>query len=153
MRLLLLISFLTVLPALVFGTEKAPPSCDSQALQGDWIVVGIEGGGYKATPQELRGMQWSIRGDTITGTDPDGSSGKMRYKIDPTVSPKRFDITSLQGKLAGQTDPGIYELNGRRLRICYRNPDNQTGDCPKSFADAAPVGSGYGIIVLEKKSD
>lgn len=153
MRLLLLLSFLTFLPASVFGAEEVPSSSDSQALQGDWIVVGIEGGGYKATPQELRGMRWSIRSDIITATNPDGSSGKMRYKIDPTVSPKQFDIASLQGKLAGQTDPGIYELKGRRLRICYRDPGNEMGDRPKSFADAAPVGSGYGLIVLEKKSD
>ena len=86
----------------VFSGEKETPASVSRSLQGDWVVVGMEDKGYKARPQELQGMRWVINGDIITATDPDGSTGKMRYKIDPNVSPGHFDITSLQGKLKGK---------------------------------------------------
>jgi hypothetical protein len=54
----------------------------------------------------------------------------------------------LQGKQAGQTDPGIYELKDGRLRICYRAPGNKEGKRPQDFSDANR--SGYGMIILEK---
>ena len=129
------------------------PMSVSRSLQGDWVVVEMGDKGYKATPQELQGMRWLIKGDIITATDPDGSTGKMRYKIDPNESPRHFDITSLQGKLKGTTDPGIYELREGQLLICFREPDNSIGKRPKAFTDAARVGSGYGTITLEKKGD
>jgi uncharacterized protein (TIGR03067 family) len=134
-------------------TLKETPASVSRSLQGDWVVVGMEDGGYKATPQELQDMRWVIKGDIITAIDPDGSTFMMRYKIDPNASPRHFDITSLQGKLKGTTDPGIYALWEGRLLICCRSPDNSIGERPKAFTDAARVGSGYGIINLEKKGD
>jgi uncharacterized protein (TIGR03067 family) len=153
MRFVLSISVLAFCTVSVFGGEKETPASVSRLLQGEWVVVGMEDNGYKATPEELQGMRWVIKGDIITATDPDGSTGKTRYKIDPNASPRHFDLTSPEGELKGRTDPGIYELREGRLRICYREPDNSTGERPKAFTDAARVGSGYGIIILEKKGD
>jgi uncharacterized protein (TIGR03067 family) len=117
------------------------------------MVVGMEGGGHKATRDELEGMWWLIEGNAITAVDPDGSSGKMRFKVNPNKSPKQFDVTSLEGKLKGQTDPGIYELKEGRLRVCFRDPGNTKGKRPKAFTDASIPKGGYGLIILKKRQD
>jgi uncharacterized protein (TIGR03067 family) len=130
------------------GEAAAEAAQANFRLQGDWFVVGMEGEGLKATAEQLRGMGWTIQGTTITATDPNGSTGKMQYKLNLKASPRQFDITALQGKQAGQTDPGIYELKDGRPRICYRAPDNKEGKRPQDFSDANR--SGYGMIILEK---
>jgi uncharacterized protein (TIGR03067 family) len=122
--------------------KKETPASVSRSLQGDWVVVGMQDRGNKAEPEDLQGMRWIIKGDIITATNPDGSTGKMRYTIDPNASSRHFDITPLEGELKGKTDPGIYELREGQLRICYRQPDNSTGERPKAFTDADRVKSG-----------
>jgi hypothetical protein len=54
----------------------------------------------------------------------------------------------MQGNQAGQTSPGIFELENGRLRICYRDSDNKEGKRPQKFSDANRTG--YGMIILEK---
>jgi uncharacterized protein (TIGR03067 family) len=145
-------AYLALISVSALCAEKETPESVAQALKGDWTVVGIEDAEMKATPDELRGMQWSIEGDMISASQP-GVSGKMRFKVDPTQSPKHFDITSLDGNMKGSTDIGIYELENDRLRICLRDSANKTGDRPNRFADAAPGKTGYWIISLKKKVD
>lgn len=150
MRYGMILGCVVLLAVAARGEEKASRVEGAKFLQGEWTVVGIEGGGIRAAPEELRGMKWSIRGDLISASQP-GGSGRMRYRIDSEKTPKEFDLTSLdEGPLKGKTDPGIYEFKDGQLRICYRDPDNRTGKRPRDFSEAAPVGSGYGIIVLEK---
>lgn len=115
--------------------------------QGEWIVVGIEAEGRIAKPEELRGMRWSIKGDVITATNPDGSGGRMRYTLNAEKSPKEIDLTALDGNRKGQTDPGIYELKNGRLRVCVGDPHKR----PQALSDAARKDSAYGTITLEKK--
>ncbi len=150
MRQTLSLACVALLVIPVWGQDRDASTQGAKFLQGEWIVVGIEDGGLKATPEELEGMRWSIKGNVITATQP-GAAGRMLYKLNPEARPREIDITSLdEGPLQGQTDPGIYEFKDGRLRICYRDPDNKKGGRPKSFLDAAPQGSGYGIIILER---
>ncbi len=117
----------------------------AQLLEGEWNVVEMEGGGHKATPDEVRGMTWSINGTTITATDPDGSTGKMEFKLNPNASPKEFDVSALGGNTKGGTSLGIYELKNSRLRICFNDEGRSR---PNDFTDAAK--RGYSLMTLEK---
>ena len=123
---------------------------DIKALAGEWVVVGLEANGHKATADELKGMRWSVRGTDITATDPNGTSGKMSFKLDPGLSPKAIDLTAVSGgRESGpnpkpETIPGIYELEDGRLRICMR--DTGVGGRPKEFV----AGPGQGLITLER---
>ena len=141
--------FLGCLAVTTFPTSGADNIHEANLPEGEWVVVGMEGGGYKASPEELTGMKWSIQGTKITAFQPI-EIGKMEYKLDPEKTPKAINLTSLNGPLKGHTDPGIYELKDGQLRICYRDPDNTNGARPKTFKAATPANSGYGIIILRK---
>jgi RNA polymerase sigma factor (sigma-70 family) len=116
---------------------------DVADLQGDWVVVATEDGGKKAAPDELEGMRWVIKGNEITHIEP-GATEKLRLRLAPGT-PKKIDVTSLDGDLKGTTEPGIYALEGRRLRVCFGKKDR-----PKEFATAP--GDGRTLAVLEKEA-
>lgn len=152
MRYLWFLGFVavTVLPA--WGEENCRPDKEAKSLQGEWVVVGLEDEGQRASAEEVKGMKWVIRGTTITGTNPDGSTGSMRFALNPKSQPKEIDLTSLDGNLKGVVHIGIYELQKGRLRICVgdRKPNATRKGRPKEFA--APPNSGFGMILLEKKA-
>jgi uncharacterized protein (TIGR03067 family) len=92
---------------------------ETTSLRGEWMIVGMEDDGNRASGGEIDGMKWSIQGSTITATDPDGSSGKMSFKLEQKKSPKEIQVTPLDGNLKGIEQVGIYELKESRLRICF----------------------------------
>lgn len=141
---ILALAAISAIPAFGAGTVDE----GATALEGEWVVVGMEDNGTQATEDDIKGMKWLIQGTTITATDPDGSAGKMRLKLDPKKTPKEIQITSLDGNLKGTSQVGIYEIQAGRLRICYADPKVSKGP-PKEFS--APAKSGCGIITLEKK--
>jgi RNA polymerase sigma factor (sigma-70 family) len=115
-------------------------------FQGEWVVTAMEGDGQKASADDVKGMKWVIKGNEITASDPDGSTGKMSFKLDPGKRPKEIDVTSLDGNLKGTTSLGIYAIEGRRLRACLAFAEKGR---PKEFATA--TGDGRTLITLEKK--
>jgi uncharacterized protein (TIGR03067 family) len=119
-----------------------------KVFQGEWTVVGLEGGGHKATEEELQTQKWSVEGNTITGFA-HGSTGKMRFTLNSKKSPKEIDLTALDGNLKGTTRIGIYEFQNGRLRICSRGVTETDKDRPKDFTLSA--GSGCGLITLERR--
>jgi uncharacterized protein (TIGR03067 family) len=56
------------------------------------------------------------------------------FKLDPTATPKAIDFTPMEGPNKGKTYLGRYEIDGRRLRICYRGPGSTR---PNDFSDKA----------------
>ncbi|QEG30224.1 ECF RNA polymerase sigma factor SigE [Gemmata obscuriglobus] len=120
--------------------KKAPDFGD---LQGRWVVVAMEGDGEKVPADVLEGMRWAIKGDQITASQP-RSTGKMAFKLNPDKTPKEIDLTSLDGTLKGTTSPGIYELDGPKLRVCFGEKVR-----PTTFATAQ--GDGRTMIALEKE--
>jgi RNA polymerase sigma factor (sigma-70 family) len=116
-----------------------------KALEGEWVVVGLEADGRKATAGEMKGMRWTFRGTEVTSTDPDGSGGKMSFRLDPAKSPKEIDLTPLDGREKGKVAAGIYRLDGGRLQVCLRDPGG-AGGRPKEFVS----GPGQGLITLEQ---
>lgn len=106
--------------AMLSGCAKQPPDRAASVLDGDWIVVAMKGDATATTPEEVAGMKWHVAGNVITATDPDGSTGKMRVKLDPETN--SIDITALDGNRKEETDQGIYSLDHERLTICLAEP-------------------------------
>jgi uncharacterized protein (TIGR03067 family) len=123
-------------------SAPVPPARQVSELEGEWEVVAMEGDGLKASADDVRGMRWAVKGNVITGSQP-GVSGKMSFKLDPKKTPKEIDITSLDGNLKGTTAPGIYEIEGQTLRVCFGEKVR-----PKTFTTEA--GDGRTMITLEK---
>ncbi len=125
------------------GCTQQPASNQGASLDGDWKVVAIRGDGIVATPTELEGMRWKVTHDEIVGSMPDGSSGKMSFMVDQSATPNQIDITAIDGNRKGETDVGIYSLEGQRLRICL-------AEVGKARPDQFQAGPASWVMELEK---
>jgi uncharacterized protein (TIGR03067 family) len=99
--------------------EKRPAKVpDLEKLQGAWRPVWAEGLGVKKDDE----LPDKFQGTTLTFR---GTQGEMqlafenviqslRFQLDPSTSPKRFDLDGLTKKRLG----GIYKFEGDRLWVC-----------------------------------
>jgi uncharacterized protein (TIGR03067 family) len=133
-----------VAPFGVKDPKSAPVNSDLADLQGEWVVVAMEGAGEKATADDVKGMKWAIKGNEITGSQP-GHSGKMSFKLNAGTTPKGIDVTALDGNRKGETDPGIYAIDGQRLRVCF-------GEKVRPTAFATARGDGCTMLTLEREA-
>ncbi|QDU20752.1 sigma-70 family RNA polymerase sigma factor [Urbifossiella limnaea] len=115
----------------------APP--EKSELDGTWTVTLIETGGRPvntaAAPDEfaqpttfvIAGGRCEVKGVRVLHlTD-------FRVKTDPAAEPKQIDATMLDGPKQGETYPGIYAVDGDKLRICLRLQRTELGR-PKGYS-------------------
>jgi RNA polymerase sigma factor (sigma-70 family) len=97
---------------------KKTGESDQTTIQGTWTIVSIEAGG-KVDDHITKG-KLVFASDKMTHVKPDGTTGSQgTFKLDPTASPKELDGTALDGPNKDATFPGIYELDGDRLKFCF----------------------------------
>jgi len=121
-----------------------PASTDLADLQGEWVVVAMEGSGKQVSADEVRGMRWTFKGNEITGSQPRGG-GKASFRLNPGTTPKEIDITRRDGNRPGTTAPGIYTIDGPKLRLCY-------GEKARPTAFATAPGDERTMLTLEKEA-
>ncbi|MBV07724.1 MAG: hypothetical protein CMN21_00735, partial [Rubinisphaera sp.] len=90
---------------------------DQPLLQGTWRVVFVEDSGRTGTPQMPDGQQVEIEfifaDNKLTTVMPDRTS-VATFQLNPSTSPKSIDVTE-----NGRTKPGIYDIEGDSLRVCF----------------------------------
>ena len=112
-------------------------------LQGEWGVTEWQEEGENASGDELKGKNVVIKGNVMSGVQP-GIGGSMSFRLNPEKTPNEIDLTSLDGKRKGITEPGIYKIESDRLRICFGGKAR-----PKEFATTP--GSGRTLLTLQKE--
>jgi uncharacterized protein (TIGR03067 family) len=101
---------------------------DQKAMQGTWKIEKADFSD-EAPPQEaLDMMRLVIEGEVITVVRGDGQKRPAKFKLDPAKSPRAIDITPQEGASAGKTFPGIYEISGETLKICFSEADTRPGE-------------------------
>lgn len=125
--LLSLAAFLYSLPVLL-GDEKESKA-DLKELQGTWELTAAHRHGKDATAAMPKGYQITFRDDlwifAFEGRRPFDEK-TFRIKLDPTKSPKEFDvigpplITSDARPPTGPLElPGIYRIEADTLKLCW----------------------------------
>src|SRR5262249_49193783 len=98
-------------------------------------------------PEEIEGGRVVVRADRLTISSRGKGKSVASYKLDPTKRPKTIDLTDTERK---DTRPGIYELSGDRLRLCWRLGEARArSERPTEFKP--PPGSGILILLLERE--
>jgi uncharacterized protein (TIGR03067 family) len=93
---------------------------DRESLQGTWKLVAGRDDQGKPFPADLieKGLRLVVTGDRLKFM-PSGGDDEMAFQIvDPTKKPKHVDLFVVRnGKKNTRPVPGIYEIDGNRLRL------------------------------------
>ena len=71
---------------------------------------------------------------------------RLKVKLDPTTSPKLFDITVGDGIQKGAVMEGIYELKGDEFKVCAKVLGNER---PTEFA--SPEGASVVLVIFKRE--
>jgi uncharacterized protein (TIGR03067 family) len=118
---------------------------DRAKLEGTWKLVSYEEDGQAMSAEDVKKVSLTIKGDKFTLKLPEetveGSS-----KRDATKKPKETDSTPAEGRFAGKTLLGIYELSDDTYKACFAPPGK---DRPKEFSSKR--GSGHILFVFTRE--
>jgi erythromycin esterase len=121
---------------------------DMDRMQGTWQMVALN---LEGEPEPLDGplanLQVIVTSDHRTVQAGEVVYARARYRINPLAEPPTIDVIVTHGGSRGQTMLGIYELNGRRLRVCLASGGRER---PRDFCPKA--GSGHVLQKLEHAS-
>jgi len=116
-----------------------------ERLQGEWNVVHLEVEGLAPAPHTFAGAKIIIQGNRFTSLAMGAQYGGI-IDLDPTTDPKSFGLKFTDGPEKGNTNLGIYELEGDRWRICLTMTG---GPAPTEFATSP--GSGRALETLDRE--
>ena len=117
---------------------------DIDALQGIWKVTALEFDGNAMPAFMLGAATIVVNGDHFS-TSGMGATYEGSVVLDAAQSPKHFTLTFDQGPEKGNSNPGIYELDGDKWRLCLAT---RGGARPTEFATKS--GSGHACETLER---
>jgi len=120
---------------------------DLANLQGEWSMVSGFADG-QVMPEEMRKqMRRLCKGDETTTTIDGRLYFKAKITIDPAKQPKTIDYKMLEGPTKGQTQLGIYELDGDTLKACFGKPGAAR---PPDFTHTQGDGRTFSVWKREK---
>ncbi|HEX3147167.1 MAG TPA: TIGR03067 domain-containing protein [Gemmataceae bacterium] len=134
---LIALAAILFLPATRLMADEASDKVLKQ-LEGEWKIEKMLFGGIDPGPDKVDKTTLIFKGDEITPSDNPKDVAKI--KVDPSKKPAQIDLTDK----ANKTMPGIYELNGDELKICFAESETR----PTEFA--SPKDSKQVLIVLKR---
>ena len=92
---------------------------DLNGIQGTWKIVALEADGKQAPAEIVAMLKFVFKDDTLTCVPGEPGFTNYKFKLDPATKPAGFAMTHADGTKQGETDKGIYALEGDRLKICF----------------------------------
>lgn len=117
---------------------------DAASIQGTWKLVALETDGKQAPAEIVAALKLVFRGDTLTFMPGEPGFTNYRYTLEPTAKPGSFTMTHADGSDKGETEKGIYSLDGDRLKICFGRSDKAVSEL------TARAGSQQSMYSLER---
>ena len=109
----------------------------NEKLEGTWKAVAAVQNGQEQNDAGEHTLTFT--GDTFTVARDGETRMKGTFKTDATKKPKTIDWIVKEGRNAGKTIVGIYELDGDTLKVCF-DPTGRAGDRPTEFKTTADSG-------------
>lgn len=113
---------------------------DQVAIQGEWRVIVAEDSGRTGPPEAVRDIRVTVTQDELT-MEIAGRKSVSTFTLDPSTTPKSIDMIT-----EGRTMPGIYDLQGDTLRICFCEA---TDERPTVF-DSQPDSANDIVLTLKR---
>jgi uncharacterized protein (TIGR03067 family) len=116
-----------------------------QRLQGTWNIVFLEVEGMTPAPNVYAGASIEVKGDRFT-TRAMGAVYAGTISLDAESVPNKLQMKFTEGPEKGNTNNGIYELEGDRWRFCV---NMKGGPAPTEFVTSP--GSGRALETLNRE--
>ena len=100
-------------------------------LEGEWSMVSGVSNGQPFDPMGVKYGKRVTKGNETTVLFGPQVYMKFKFTIDPSKNPKAIDYLHTQGPDQGKTQHGIYEIDGKTLKVCL-SPVGQ--DRPADFS-------------------
>jgi len=126
-----------VVPALLLIIAGDPPMSDLDRLQGTWVLVAMEREGESVPAEDLKDGNAVYEQNNITLREGERVRRRGIVTLDASRKPKAINTWDRDGPYEDQTVPGIYELDGDTLRLCFGRPGSER---PKEFTTKTPPG-------------
>src|SRR5215831_11770869 len=117
---------------------------DLDRLQGSWTITAMEVDGQEMTAEMLAETRVTIKSNRFTSIGM-GAAYEGILKLNVKTSPRQFDLKFDAGPEKGNTNLGIYELNGDTWRICLATRGRVR---PPNFVSTP--GSGFAVETLTR---
>jgi uncharacterized protein (TIGR03067 family) len=108
---------LVLLAGLAAGADS--PADQAKQLEGEWQVIAAHYNGQAVPDAVAKERKLVFKGDVFTVFIGADKKRVLKFKLDPKLKPKGFDVISPE---RNETAEGIYELKGDDLKLCYGNP-------------------------------
>ena len=117
---------------------------DLDLLQGSWTITALEVEGQPMPPEMLADARIVIEGNRFTSTGM-GAVYQGTLELLTSKHPRQLNMKFDAGPEKGNTNPGIYKLDGDTWMICLATRGSVR---PSSFASAP--GSGFALETLTR---
>jgi uncharacterized protein (TIGR03067 family) len=106
----------------------------------------MEAEGDEVPAEQIKGYHAVYDGDAFTLHSETAVRRHGIQTLDPTRTPKAINSWDQDGPYEDQTVPGIYEIEGDTLRLCFARPGDKR---PAEFTTIR--GSGFLYVVYKRK--
>jgi uncharacterized protein (TIGR03067 family) len=124
--------------------DKADAASELKKFQGAWTFESVEAAGTKVPAANFRGVTVTFDGEKYAVKKGDDVVEAAMLKLDPSKSPKAFDVTVTEGPNKGMVILGIYEITADTLKVCF---DPEGKKRPTEFK----TGTGSQTLVVHKR--
>ena len=100
---------------------------DLDRLQGSWAVASLEVDGQAVPASTLAAAGIAIDGNRFTSSGM-GSVYEGTLALDASARPARIDMRFDRGPETGDTNPGIYRLEGDSWKLCLAHARCRTSE-------------------------
>ncbi len=123
-----------------------PAKTDLDKLQGTWVMVAMETEGHDLEAEDFKDNLAVYEQNHLTLKTGDRVRRRGIVTLDPGRKPKAINTWDQDGPYDDQTVPGIYELDGDTLKVCFARPGQER---PKEFTTKS--GTAFLLCVYKRQ--
>jgi uncharacterized protein (TIGR03067 family) len=118
-NILVCLAFMTIA---IGQAQSDEAKIDLAKLQGEWVMVSGSRDGQMLATNVVANSRRVAKGNEMTVTIDGQLLMQATFTLDPSKKPKAIDYAMKHGPHMGQTELGIYEIDGDTIKFCFAIP-------------------------------